>query len=107
MQEKEFKLNDWKRHEKVVGVKIIPRNNELFIKALKRFKKLCEREGIMRDLRRHEFYETRSQKRRRKTKAAIKQLEKENNPSLNKKFQPPSTLIQPSDIFDFYIQGQD
>jgi small subunit ribosomal protein S21 len=58
-------------------VKLRPKPGEKIDKTLRRFKRLCENEGIMRDFRRHEYYETPSQVRRRKRLASIKRREKE------------------------------
>ena len=58
-------------------VKIRPKPNEPLIRTLKRFKRLCENEGIMREYRRHEYYETPSQIKRRKRESNKKRREKE------------------------------
>ncbi|HHG75633.1 30S ribosomal protein S21 [Persephonella sp.] len=47
---------------------------ESFEKALKRFKKICEKEGIITEMKRREFYEKPSVKRKRKQRAARKRL---------------------------------
>jgi len=49
-------------------------DNENFDKALKRFKKICEKEGILTEMKRREFYEKPSVKRKRKQRAARKRL---------------------------------
>ncbi len=49
-------------------------DGESFDRALKRFKKLCEREGILTEVKRREFYEKPSEKRKRKAMAARKRL---------------------------------
>jgi len=51
---------------------IIPRRNESIDSVLKRFKKAVERSGVLSDLRKHEFYEKPSVKRKRKAAAARK-----------------------------------
>lgn len=48
--------------------------DESIDKALKRFKKLCEKEGIITEMKRREFYEKPSVKRKRKQRAARKRL---------------------------------
>ena len=53
-------------------VYVIP--GEPFEKAYKRFKKLCEKEGIFTEIKRHEYYEKPSEKRKRKMMAARKRL---------------------------------
>jgi len=48
------------------------RENESFENALKRFKKQCEKAGILSEVRRREHYEKPSVKRKRKALAARK-----------------------------------
>jgi len=48
---------------------IIP-EDESFERALRRFKKKCERAGILSDLRRHRHYEKPSERRKRRFNAA-------------------------------------
>lgn len=48
------------------------RDGESFEGALKRFKKLVEKAGILTELRKREFYEKPSQKRKRRAVAAVK-----------------------------------
>jgi len=50
--------------------------DENFELSLRRFKRLCEKAGILADLRRHEFYEKPTWKRKRKKAAAIKRYQK-------------------------------
>ena len=53
------------------------RENEPFEVALRRFKRTCEKAGVLTDVRKHEFFETPSQERKRKRAAAVKrQLKK-------------------------------
>ncbi|MBM2838707.1 MAG: 30S ribosomal protein S21 [Deltaproteobacteria bacterium] len=52
------------------GVKI--RENESFETALKKFKKQCEKAGILSDLKKQECYEKPSIKKKKKTIAARK-----------------------------------
>ncbi len=47
---------------------------EGFEKALKRFRKICEKEGIITEMKRRQFYEKPSVKRKRKQRAARKRL---------------------------------
>jgi small subunit ribosomal protein S21 len=46
------------------------RDEESFDRALKRFKKKCEKAGILSDLRKHRHYEKPSERRKRKMNAA-------------------------------------
>ena len=48
------------------------RENEYFDAALRRFKRACEKAGILTELRRREFYEKPTQERKRKKAAATK-----------------------------------
>ncbi len=52
------------------GVKL--KENESFEGAMKRFKKQCEKAGLMYELRKREYYEKPSVRRKRKTLAARK-----------------------------------
>lgn len=52
------------------GVKV--RDNEPFENALRRFKKLCEKAGVLSEIRKREYYEKPSVKRKRKMLAAKK-----------------------------------
>ena len=49
---------------------VIVRDNEPFEKALKRFKKTCEKAGIISEMRKHQHFEKPSEKRKRKINAA-------------------------------------
>ena len=61
------------------GVKV--RENESFDNALKRFKKQCEKAGILSEMRKREHYEKPSIKRKKKAlaarKRAVKKMRKE------------------------------
>lgn len=48
------------------------RENEPFEVALRRFKRSCEKAGILSEIRRREFYEKPTQVRKRKAAAAVK-----------------------------------
>ncbi len=56
------------------GVKI--RENESFENALKKFKRQCEKAGILSDLKKREHYEKPSVKKKKKTIAARKRAMK-------------------------------
>lgn len=53
---------------------IIVRDNESFESALRRFKKVCEREGLLSEYRRHQHFEKPSERRKRKVLAARRKL---------------------------------
>ena len=48
--------------------------NEPFEKALKKFKRLVEKEGILTEVRRRQFYEKPSEKRKRRERQARKRI---------------------------------
>ncbi len=50
--------------------------NENLESAIKRFKRKCQKDGIIGDIRKHEAYEKPSVKRKKKQKAAIKRSKK-------------------------------
>lgn len=55
---------------------IVVGSSESIDSALKRFKKQVERAGVVSEVRRREFYEKPSQKRKKKVMAAIKRMRK-------------------------------
>ena len=48
------------------------KEGESFESALRRFKKKCEKAGILSDLRKHRHFEKPSEKRKRKMNAAVR-----------------------------------
>ena len=48
------------------------RDNEQFEYALRRFKRSCEKAGVLAETRRREYYEKPTQERKRKAAAAVK-----------------------------------
>ena len=56
----------------MAGVRVVP--NEPFELALKRFKKEVEKEGILSELKKRQFYEKPSVRRKKKQMAARKRL---------------------------------
>uniref|UniRef100_A0A832MJM8 Small ribosomal subunit protein bS21 n=1 Tax=Eiseniibacteriota bacterium TaxID=2212470 RepID=A0A832MJM8_UNCEI len=50
------------------GIRV--KEGESFESALRRFKKKCEKAGLMADLRRHQHFEKPSERRKRKVNAA-------------------------------------
>ncbi len=64
------------------------KENEPFDVALRRFKRACEKAGILTEMRRREFYEKPTQVRKRKAAAAVKRYIKKvsrENPLLSAK----------------------
>lgn len=56
--------------------KIKVKDNEELEHALRRFKKECQKSGIISDIRRHEYYEKPSVRRKKKALAAQRKLKK-------------------------------
>lgn len=52
------------------------RENEPFDIAMRRFKRACEKAGILSEVRRREYYEKPTTVRKRKMAAAVKRLQK-------------------------------
>ncbi|MFW5857729.1 MAG: 30S ribosomal protein S21 [Planctomycetota bacterium] len=60
-----------------MAIRLEMRPNEPIDKALKRFKKMCDREGLNRDIRRNAYYEKDSEKNKRKNREREKELAKQ------------------------------
>ena len=58
-------------------IKVRPRGNESIQQMLKRFKRLCQREGLIRDMKRHSYYEKPSDRKRRQIRKSIRKAEKD------------------------------
>ena len=56
--------------------KIIVREGDSIEKALKQFKRLCEKEGLRRDIKRSSYYEKPSEQRRRRKMQQIRERRK-------------------------------
>ena len=52
------------------------KDNEPFEISIRRFKRACEKAGILAEVRRREFYEKPTQERKRKMAAAVKRTQK-------------------------------
>ena len=50
---------------------VVIRDNESFEQALRRFKRSCEKAGILAEVRKREFYEKPTAERKRKAAAAV------------------------------------
>jgi len=62
-------------------LRIRARGNESVEQMLKRFKKLCEKEGLTKEIKRNSYYEKPSERRRRQMRKAVRQaLRKEAEP---------------------------
>lgn len=53
---------------------VIVNENESFEKVLKRFKRIVEKEGILTEVKRRQFYEKPSEKKKRKERSARKRI---------------------------------
>jgi small subunit ribosomal protein S21 len=53
-------------------IKVKSRGNETVDQMLRRFKKLCEKEGLIKDMKRVSYYEKPSEKRRRRMRKSQK-----------------------------------
>jgi small subunit ribosomal protein S21 len=62
--------HNYETGETMPSVKV--RENEPFEYALRRFKRSCEKAGVLAETRRREFYEKPTQERKRKSAAAVK-----------------------------------
>jgi small subunit ribosomal protein S21 len=54
-------------------LKVRARGNESVAQMLKRFKKLCEKEGLNKEIKRNSYYEKPSERRRRQLRKAQRQ----------------------------------
>ena len=57
-------------------IKVKPRGNESVQQMLKRFKRLCQREGLTREIKRNSYYEKPSERKRRESRKAARKVEK-------------------------------
>jgi small subunit ribosomal protein S21 len=53
------------------------RSNETIEQMVRRFKKLCEKEGLTRDIKRTSYYEKPSERRRRRLRKSMKRVARE------------------------------
>ena len=60
----------------VPSIKIKCRGNESVEQMLRRFKKMCEKEGLTKQIKRNAYYEKPSERRRRQIRKAIRQAQK-------------------------------
>ena len=58
--------------QRMPGIRV--KDGESFESALRRFKKKCEKAGILADLRRHQHFEKPSERRKRKLNAAKRKM---------------------------------
>ena len=54
-----------------MAIRVKSRSGETVEQMMRRFKKLCEKEGLIKDIRRKEFYEKPSERRRRSARKSL------------------------------------
>ena len=64
-----------------MSIKVSANGNEPLEKILKRFKKKCEKEGLIKDIKRSSYYEKPSERKRRKVRKMIKRAQKAELPT--------------------------
>jgi small subunit ribosomal protein S21 len=65
--------NNWQATKRQWNmIKVKSRGNETVDQMLRRFKKLCEKEGLIKDMKRVSYYEKPSEKRRRRMRKSQK-----------------------------------
>lgn len=63
-------------------VRIVVRDGEDIKNAVRRFRKVCEKEGVIRDMKKYMFYESPGERRRRAKMRSKKNIEKETQEKL-------------------------
>ena len=58
-------------------IRVKARGGETAEQMLRRFKKMCEKEGLTKDIKRVAYYEKPSEKRRRQERQLIRKMQKE------------------------------
>jgi len=53
-------------------IKVKARGNESVEQMVRRFKKMCEKEGLTKDIKRNSYYEKPSERKRRRLRKSIK-----------------------------------
>ena len=56
-------------------IKVKARPNESVEQLLRRLKKMCEKEGLNKEIKRNSYYEKPSERRRRKLRKALKRMQ--------------------------------
>ena len=55
-------------------IKVKARGNESVEQMIRRFKKMCEKEGLVKDIKRNSYYEKPSERKRRRIRKSIKRV---------------------------------
>lgn len=58
-------------------IRVKARGNERVEQMLRRFKKMCEKEGLTKDIKRNSYYEKPSERRRRRMRKTLKRVGQE------------------------------
>lgn len=74
-----------KMKENRTMIRVELKSNEPIERAMRRFRKICDREGITRDLRKNEYYEKPSEKNKRAERESEKARAKEERQELKRK----------------------
>ncbi len=56
-------------------IKVKARGNESLDQMLRRFKKMCEKEGLTKEIKRTAYYEKPSERRRRRIRKSVKRVD--------------------------------
>lgn len=59
------------------GIEVLLEENERFERALKRFKREVEKSGLRAEIRKHEYFEKPSVRRKRKMEAARRKMQRQ------------------------------
>ncbi len=57
-----------------MAIRVKARGGESMMQMLRRFKKLCEKEGLTKDIKRRQYFEKPSERRRRAQRKAIQRI---------------------------------
>jgi small subunit ribosomal protein S21 len=67
-----------------MAIRIKARQNESASQMLRRFKKLCEKEDLIKDVKKRQYFEKPSERKRRAKKRAESRIKRELNPELQR-----------------------
>ena len=65
-------------------IRIKSRGGESAEQILRRFKKLCEKEGLTKDMKRRAYYEKPSEKKQRALRKSLKRIQMANDPQFQR-----------------------
>ena len=63
-----------RERRRFMAIRIKARQNESIGQMLRRFKKLCEKEGLTKDIKRRQYFEKPSERRRRAQRKAVQRI---------------------------------